>query len=544
MKLRKRILSVVLGATLILSLGACGNKEKEAEAPKKEVVEQQVDGKDEKSKSTHSADDMIVLAGARNLVPGLEDVYYSSNKLGTWEPLISNDEHGNPVGILAESWERNEDATAWTFHLRKGVTFQNGEAFNADVVVENFNRYKLMESGYSGFTTFKVNELYPGLIGCEKVDDSTVKVSFSEPIPRLLFNMKDTASCMFYPGSWDATTGYFTEQPVGTGPYKIKEVKEDEYVVLEAFDEYWGEKAKTKNIKIRTITDPQARYAALDSGEIVGVLDLGAMPAALGEELLKDDRFAMASHTSTITHMMLLKGEGTQFSDVRLRQAVSLAIDRQLIVDQLWNGYGKPTQNLINRMCPDWVELPVEYDMEKAKTLAKEVLGDSRIPLEMYTRSLYLDRGPYKEMMEYIQSQLSQIGIDATVNVIDSPTYSEMSKAGELGANFMTHGMSNLNAYHFLDIYMSSTGSYNQSQHLAYSNPKVDELLSEMKTTLDDKRFHELAVELQEIANTELPILPLFYDTSNLIYNQEEITGYEDFTDHLDLSHLAWVNIQ
>ena len=94
------------------------------------------------------------------------------------------------------------------------------------------------------------------------MDDSTVKISFSEPIPRLLFNMKDTASCMFYPGSWDTTTGYFTEQPVGTGPYKIKEVKEDEYVVLEAFDGYWGEKAKTKNIKIRTITDPQARYAA------------------------------------------------------------------------------------------------------------------------------------------------------------------------------------------------------------------------------------------------------------------------------------------
>lgn len=544
MKLRKSILSVVLGVALAFSLAACGKTEKEDTNTKEEVVEQQKDTNDEKTKPAHTAEDMIVLAGARNLVPGLEDVYYSSNKLGTWEPLISNDEHGNPVGILAESWKRNEDATAWTFHLRQGVKFQNGEEFNADVVVENFNRYKLMESGYSGFTTFKVNELYPGLLGCEKVDDSTVKISFSEPIPRLLFNMKDTASCMFYPGSWDTTTGYFTEQPVGTGPYKIKEVKEDEYVVLEAFDGYWGEKAKTKNIKIRTITDPQARYAALDSGEIMGVLDLGAMPATLGEELLKDERFAMASQTSTITHMMLLKGEGTKFSDVRLRQAVSLAIDRQLIVDQLWNGCGKPTQNLINRMCPDWVELPVEYDMEKAKALAKEVLGDSRIPLDMYTRSLYLDRGPYKEMMEYIQSQLSQIGIDATVNVIDSPTYSEMSKAGELGANFMTHGMSNLNAYHFLDIYMSSTGSYNQSQHLAYSNPKADELLSEMKTTLDDKRFHELAVELQEIANEELPVLPLFYDTSNLIYNQEEITGYEDFSDHLDLSHLAWVNIQ
>ena len=79
-----------------------------------------------------------------------------------------------------------------------------------------------MESGYSGFTTFKVNELYPGLLGCEKVDDSTVKISFSEPIPRLLFNMKDTASCMFYPGSWDTTTGYLQNSLLEQGHIKSK----------------------------------------------------------------------------------------------------------------------------------------------------------------------------------------------------------------------------------------------------------------------------------------------------------------------------------
>ncbi len=539
----KRLMSGLLSAALLLALTACGGTTTQ-NTPAATTPVETTPVETTAPAPAHTSEDMIVLAGARNLVPGLEDVYYSSNRLGAWEPLISNDADGNPIGVLAESWERNEDATVWTFHLRQGVKFQNGEDFNADIVVENFNRYKLMETGKSGFTTFKVNELYPGLIGCEKVDDYTVNVSFTDPFPRLLFNMKDTASCIFYPGSWDTETGYFTEQPVGTGPYIIDEVKEDEYVILKAFDGYWGTPAKTKYIQIRTITDPQTRYAALDSEEVMGVLDLGAMPAALGDELLKDDRFAMAVQTSTITHMMLLKGEDTKFSDMRLRQAVSMAIDRQLIVDQLWNGYAKPTQNLINRMCPDWVELPVTYDLEKAKELAHEVLGDERLPLDMYTRSLYLDRGPYKEMMEYIQSQLAQIGIDATVNVIDSSTYSEMSKAGELGANFMTHGMSNLNAYHFLDIYMSSEGTYNKSQHLAYSNPHVDELLAEMKTTLDDDRFHELAVELQEIANEELPILPLFYDTSNLIYNKEQITGYEDFPHMLDLSHLAWVDAQ
>lgn len=497
------------------------------------------------SKEEHSntlevhKEDMIVLAGARNLVPGVEDVYYSNNRLGAWEPLISSDENGNPKGILAQSWTKNEDATVWTFYLREGVTFQNGETFTADDVVANFDRYKLMETGKSGFTTFKVHELYPGLIDCIKVDDYTVEVSFENSVPRLLFNMKDTASCIFYPGAWDKTTGYFTEQPVGTGPYIIGEIKEDEYVILDSYEGYWGDVAKTSKIKIRTITDPQTRYAALMAEEVQGVLDLGAMPATLADELLQDDRFAMAVQTSTITHLMLLKSDDTAFSDIRLRQAVSMAIDRKLIVDELWGGYAKPTQNLINRMCPDWVELPVEFNMDKAKELAKEVLGDERVELDMYTRSLYLDRGPYKEMMEYIQVQLSEIGIDASVNIVDSSAYSDMLKNGEISANFMTHGMSNLNAFNFLNMYMSENGAYNVSQQLGYHNLEVESMLEEMGTTLDDARFSELAKEIQIIANKELPVLPLFYDTSNYIYNKS-ITGYEDYTHMLDLSKLAW----
>lgn len=226
----KRMVTFLTGAALALALTACGGPDSVQSPP--------VDSAQTEAAAVHTAEDQIVLAGARTLAPGLEDVYFSHKLLGAWEPLISVDEDGNPMGVLAVDWARNEDATVWTFSLRQGVKFQNGEDFNADVVVENFNRYKLLENGYSQYTTFKVNELYPGLIGCEKVDDHTVKVSFTDPIPRLLFNMKDTASCIFYPGSWDPETGYFLEQPVGTGPYRIQKVAEDEYVDITAFDGY------------------------------------------------------------------------------------------------------------------------------------------------------------------------------------------------------------------------------------------------------------------------------------------------------------------
>lgn len=115
MNLKKRLTAALLSAALALSLVACGSPATQ-ESPSTPPPQRGT------ASAGHTADDMIVLAGARTLAPGLEDVYFSHKLLGAWEPLISVDESGNPMGVLAESWERNEDATVWTFHLRQGVS--------------------------------------------------------------------------------------------------------------------------------------------------------------------------------------------------------------------------------------------------------------------------------------------------------------------------------------------------------------------------------------------------------------------------------------
>jgi ABC-type dipeptide transport system, periplasmic component len=130
MNLKKHFTAALLSLALALSLAACGSPapgEDSSASPAPSPLP---------VSTSHTADDVIVLAGARTLAPGLEDVYFSHKLLGAWEPLISVDENGNPMGVLAESWERNDDATVWTFHLRQGVKFQNGEDFIANIVVK------------------------------------------------------------------------------------------------------------------------------------------------------------------------------------------------------------------------------------------------------------------------------------------------------------------------------------------------------------------------------------------------------------------------
>ena len=126
----------------------------------------------------------IVLGDYRNIAPGVEDAYYCSVILYVWEPLITMDANGEPMGRLAKSWEMSEDGKTWTFHLQEGVTFHDGDAFTADVVLYNFDRMRY-EVKTSGFYNLNIDSFYPNLDEVNKIDDYTVELTFTEPEPSL-----------------------------------------------------------------------------------------------------------------------------------------------------------------------------------------------------------------------------------------------------------------------------------------------------------------------------------------------------------------------
>lgn len=512
MRIVIKLLAFIL---ILLGLSGCGNTHNEVE-------------------TEQNNKDAVVLAAYRHLAPGEKDGFYCSRILGVWEPLITHNENGEPMGKLATEWEMSDGGKVWTFYLRQGVKFHNGTDFNADSVIKNFDRMKI---GYkkSSFYGLSIDTYYPSLQKYEKIDDYTVRLTFGQANVNQLYKMMDFGSPMYAPECF-SEDGNFKGFAIGTGPYRIKENALNKYVRLEKFDDYWGPKAYVKEFVIKSIPSPEVRYAALKAGEILGVLDLNAIPPFLADEVKKDSRFAISVNKSTMTRFLNLNGTRAPFNDVRMRKAVSLMIDRDVLVNSLYLGYGYPTQDLLNYTSPYFIPFPVEHDVKKAKRLAREVLGDKRVDV------VYCINGSdplQKGEAELIAYWLRDIGIDVQIMSLEYGTMNKMMRKGEYDIARTQQGLPNGDPYSIFYTFMMPDGARNNSSSTHYKNNEVIALMDEAKHCLDERRRHEIFARIQEISVEEQPIVPLFNDKTIVAYNKKLI-NYEALIYGVDLARIEW----
>jgi peptide/nickel transport system substrate-binding protein len=420
---------------------------------------------------------------------------------------------------LAETWEISEDGLTYTFNLRQGVTWHDGTPFtSADVL---FTYKTLLTKAIGSIYATKLlaiaggQEFYDGtateLTGVTAPDDNTVVFTLKEPFAPFVFSVlsnhsiipehvwsSKTAEDMAKPGTWE--TGQ-----IGTGPFKFVTYEPDKFLEVGRYDTAWRGKPILDRVLFVTVgTTPEAWAAALEAGD----LDFSQVPATEYERLQTVSSLVMATKPVYNVRFLSVNVAKPYLSDKRVRQAIAHAIDREGICAEILKYSSTPT----NTLTPSakWANAAVPayaYDPEKAKALLAEAGWDANQELVL---SFYYQDQPHADSMAIVQQQLTDVGIKATVNLIDGSTvqsyYYDDAEFDVLMGGF---GVSP-DFDEFSNVFVSTAVWPAGQNAMKYSNARVDELFREGRITSDDAARKTIYDELQVILADELPWIPFY----------------------------------
>ncbi|MGN7970301.1 ABC transporter substrate-binding protein [Microbacterium sp. 22296] len=452
----------------------------------------------------------------------------------------------DPAPMLAESWEQSDDGLSYTFQLKEGVTFHDGTEFNADAVCFNFDR----QNDFTGIAQSESLSYYWGKImrgyadtgtsiygGCEAVSPTEVTITLTQPyagfIPALslpAFAIQSPAALEQYQadevgGTSEAPTlsEYAQGHPTGTGPFKFDSWEPGAETTVSAYDGYWGEQGQVQEVIFRVIGDTTARRQALESGSIDGYdlvapADLGALESA-GYMLTNRDPF-------NILYLGMNQADPA-LSDIRVRQAIAQAIDKdQLVTQVLPEG-----TTVASQFMPDSVigfnsgVTTYDFDQDAAKALLAEAGFTEANPLTItFNYPVNISR-PYmpnpEQIFTNLQSQLQAVGI------VVNPVSNEWGEYLDLIQGGSTHGI------HLLGW----TGDYNdpdnfvgtffgaKSNEWGFDNAELFSALTSARGLATESEQDPAYQALNEQIATFLPGVPLANPVPTLAF-APRVTSY------------------
>lgn len=407
--------------------------------------------------------------------------------VGFLETLVKVDYDGSMVPNLAESWSQVDDTT-WQFNLRKGVTFTNGEPFNADAVVKSLNYIINSPTPPRGITKTTFASI-------EAKDENTVLIKTAAKDTLVPNRLTSPVTGILAPSAYKAASGPIDPFNTGTGPFILTEEVPDQSLTVVKNPNYWGGKVNLDKVTILYVPDAQIRAGMLQTGEI----DLDIHVPVEQVPVLKEDKnvqiLELQTPRTTTLHMNLKKAP---FDNVKVRQAINYALDKQAIVDATLEGIGAPA---IGPIAPSegWFNKDLKgftYDPEKAKALLTEAgIEAGKLTVSLWT---YPTRANLPPTAVAIQKMLGDVGINVDIRIAQyDPMEPEV-----LGGNY---DMFIISRNHVLDTYdpvgffssdYSCKGSFNMDQ---FCDPKFDELLAQASTLTDPEARNEIYRQLQTI---------------------------------------------
>lgn len=453
------------------------------------------------------------MTGDPAVLLSLSDVYHARM---VFEPFIDADDAMQPVPVLAESWESNADGTEWTFRVRQGVTFHDGTPLTADDVVYSFRR--LLDPATASPAAGEITGIKPE--NFQAVDEHTVKVTLESPIVELSSVLASKHGMVVKKG---ATTEEIRFHPVGTGPFTLAELTPEQVRrVFHRNPNYWrAGLPKSACIELSAVSEPVSRVAAILSGEadVVTVIDPSTI-TTLKEN--PDITLTTAKGGSALTMGMFI--DTPPFTDVRVRQAMKLVIDREAMVQTALLGFGIPgNDNPILPNSPDAYRSDIiPRDVTKAKQLLAEAGYPDGITVDLHTTELYPGSMP---MVQAYQQMAAEAGI--TVNLVVGPA-AEYWDTIWLKKPFAISTWGMRPTPIALAVAYRKGAEWNETH---FFRDDYDALLDEAAGTLDASARRKLYQQAQRmIAEEGGVIIPIFSATVAAL--RKGCTGYTPSADH------------
>ncbi|TBX23018.1 ABC transporter substrate-binding protein [Nioella sediminis] len=407
---------------------------------------------------------------------------------------------------LATSWEISEDGTVYTFTLREGVSFHDGSAFNAEAVVFNFDRMLDENHPYHDTGPFPLSFFFSAVEEVEALDDMTVQFTLNAPYAPFLSNLAYPTGLIVSPAAVMEHGAEFGRNPSGTGAFVFEEWRANEAVVVTGNPDYWGGAPALEAVVFRPITDANTRVAEMLAGGIDMMVEVP--PVALSE--FGGDSFQIVEQAGPHVWFLILNALEGPFADVRVRQAANYAINKEAIVNDVLEGTAAvaagPTPPAFAWAYNNDLE-PYPYDPDRARELLAEA-GVENPEITFYVTEGGSGMLDPVAMGTAIQADLEAVGFDVTIETYEWNTFLGRVNPGLEGEAdmaemaWMTNDPDTLPYLALRTDAWPDQGGFNSGY---YSNPEVDALLEEARTSTDQDRRAELYRQMQVIVQEDAP---------------------------------------
>ena len=431
---------------------------------------------------------------------------------------VDADGNSKIVPSLAENWDISDDGLEYTFHLRQGVKFHNGNDFTAEDVAYTFHRMLTVEGGVNTEFIDQIkgaNELLAGetdtLEGVEVVDDYTIKVTLKEPFAGFLASISSPGVSIYDSEATEAAGDQFGMDPavtVGTGPFEFSSWSFNNQLVLTRNEDYWKGASKLPGVVIKIIPDTETQSMMFESGEL-DILDLDYAADSVDRFTeTYPDQIVQGPRVGIVYFTMNFNKE--PFQDVRVRKAVQMSIDRQAILDALYGGRGQVEQGIFPHgligFNPDQEE--IKYDPEAAKALLAEAGYADGFDMEIAADSSASDT--MTMALEIVSDQLAGVGIRAEIKNYDESTWLETRKSGELGSFMSTWSADYNDPDNFIYTFFGNEEK-TKIRSINYPDTEVMNRVAKARTIVnEDERLAEYKALEEKIVHEDAAWVPMF----------------------------------